>query len=172
MSWFPITTGTPVLWLWVTRAILENDRVEDFSADHATPPREGQHAGTDLQIHECLFHQKIVTAWASHHEAGICRAPTHTSPFEATARSLPNATDAVRGSGEAFALTDDEPRVCAERATEAQNYSLAQAPQRDREGCLASASSPSFEKGLLRVANSAFPALLLRLEPVMKSPAF
>ena len=71
MSWLPITIGHAVLWLWVTRAILENDRVEDFSADHAAPPREGRHAGTDLQIHECLFHQKIVTAWASHHEVGF-----------------------------------------------------------------------------------------------------
>ncbi len=163
---------TPVLWLWVTCVILENDRVEDFSAAHAAPPREGRHAGTDLQIHECLFHQKIVTAWASHHEVGFCRAPTHTSPFEATARSLPNATDAARGSGEAYALTDDEPPVCTERATEAQNYSQTQPPQRDREGCLASAYSPSFAQGLLRVASSAFPDLLLRLEPVMKGPAF
>jgi len=156
----------------VTRAILENDRVEDFSADHAAPPREGRHAGTDLQIHEFLFHHKIVTAWASHHELGFCRAPTHTSPFEETVRSLSNATDAARGSGEAFALTDDEPPVCAERATEAQKYSQTQPPQRDREGCLASASSPSFAKGLLRVANSAFPDILLRLEPVIKGPAF
>src|SRR5467141_477109 len=87
----------------------------------------------------------------------ICRAPTHASPFEATARSLPNATDAARGSGEALALTDDEPPVCAERATEAQNYSQTHAPQRDREGCRASATSPSFAKGLLRVAHSVFP---------------
>jgi len=156
----------------VKRTILENDRVEDFSAAHTAPPREGRHAGTDLQIHERLFHHKIVTAWTSHHEVGFFRTPTHTSPFEATARSLPNATDAARGSGEAFALTDDEPPVCAERATEAQNYSQAQAPERDREGCLASAASPSFAKGLLRVANSAFPDLLLRLEPVMRGPAF
>ena len=90
--------GTPVLWLWVKRAILENDRVEDFSADEAAPPREGRHAGTDLQIHERLFHHQIVTAWASHHEVGVCRTPTHASPFEATARSLAHATGAARGS--------------------------------------------------------------------------
>jgi hypothetical protein len=155
----------------VTRAILENDRVEDFSADQAAPRHEGRHAGTDLQIHECLFHQKMYSVGIPS-RSRICHAPTHTSPFEATARSLPSATDAARGSGEAYALTDDEPRVCAERATEAQNYSQTPPPQRDREGCLASASSPSFEKGLLRVANSAFPDLLLRLEPVRKGPAF
>ena len=154
------------------RAILENDRVEDFSADHAAPPREGRHAGTDLQIHERLFHHKIVTAWASHHAVGFCRTPTHASPFAATALSRPNATDAARGSGEALAVIDDEPPVCAEPATEAQNHSQTQAPQRDRKGCLASALSASFAKSSLCVANSAFPDLLLRLEPVMKGPAF
>jgi hypothetical protein len=92
---------------------VENDRVEDFSAAHAAPPREGRHAGTDLPIHERLFHHQIVTAWASHHEVGCCRTPTHTSPFEATARSLPHATAAARGSGDALALTDDEPPVDA-----------------------------------------------------------
>ena len=111
------------------RAILENDRVEDFTADQAAPPREGRHAGTDLQIHERLFHHQIVTAWASHHEVGFCRTPTHISPFEATARSLPHAPDAARGSGEVFALTHDEPPLSAELATEAQNYSQTQAPE-------------------------------------------
>jgi hypothetical protein len=125
-----------------------------------------------MQIHERLFHHKIVTAWASHHEVGFCRTPTHTAPFGATARSRPNATAAARGSGEALAVIDDEPPVCAEPATEAQNHSQTQAPQRDRKGCLASALSASFAKSSLRVANSAFPDLLLRLEPVMKGPAF
>ena len=68
--------GTPVLWLWVTRAILQNDRVEDFPADDAAPPREGRRAGTDQQIHERLFHHQIVTAWASHDEVGFCRTAT------------------------------------------------------------------------------------------------
>ena len=83
------------------RAILENERVVDFSADEAAPPREGRHAGTALQIHERLFHHQIVTAWVSYHEVGVCRAPTHAASSEATARSLPPAIDAVRGSGEA-----------------------------------------------------------------------
>ena len=90
-----------------------------------------------------------MTAWASHHEVGFCRTPTHTSPFERTARRLPHATAASRGSGDALAVTDDAPPVCAERATEAQNYNQAQAPQRDREGCRASASSPSLTPNLL-----------------------
>lgn len=81
--------GTPVLWLWVTRAILQNDRVEDFPADDAAPPREGRHAGTDLQIHERLFHHQTVTAWASHDEVGFCRTPTHRFLFETTARRSP-----------------------------------------------------------------------------------
>jgi len=68
--------STPVLWLWVTRALLQNDRVEDFPADDAAPPREGRRAGTDLQIHERLFHHQIVTTWASHDEVGFCRTAT------------------------------------------------------------------------------------------------
>jgi hypothetical protein len=73
--------GTPVLWLWVTRPILQNDRVEDFPADDAAPPREGRRAGTDLQIHERLFHHQIVTAWASHDEVGFCRTATRTGRY-------------------------------------------------------------------------------------------
>ena len=74
--------GTPVLWLSVTRAILENDRVEDFPADEAAPSREGRHAGTGLPIHERLFHHPIVTAWASLDGVGFCRTPTHGPLFE------------------------------------------------------------------------------------------
>ena len=122
------------------RAILENERVEDFSADHAAPPREGRHAGTDLQIHERLFHHQIVTAWASHHKVGFCRTPTHASPFEATARSLPHAPDASRGSGDVLALTHDEPPVGAGMCYRGSGRQPDLAPSRDQEGRLASAS--------------------------------
>lgn len=100
MSWLPVPLahhhatvvqpGTPVLWLWVQRAILENDRVEDFPAHEAAPSREGRHAGTGLLIHKRLFHHQIVTAWASHDDVGFCRTPTHGSFFETTARRPPS----------------------------------------------------------------------------------
>ena len=107
MRWLLVTPpGTTVLWFWVKPAILENDRVEDVSADEAVPPREGRHAGTDLQIHERLFHHQIVSAWASHDEVEFCRTPTHASPFEPTTRSLPNATGVARGTAEVLAWTD------------------------------------------------------------------
>ena len=107
MRWLLVTPqGATVLWLWVKPAILENDRVEDFSAVEAAPPREGGHPGTDLQIHKRLFHHQIVTAWASHDEVGFCRTPTHASPFEPTTRCLPNASDVARGTAEVLAWTD------------------------------------------------------------------
>ena len=103
----PNATGvrpdTPVRWLWVQRAILENNRVEDLPADDAAPPHEGPPTALGLQIHERLFHHQIVTAWASPHEAGSCLTPTHAPLFEARARSLPHTTDAARGPGEVLA---------------------------------------------------------------------
>jgi hypothetical protein len=86
--------GTPVLWLWVTRAILQNDRVEDFSADDAAPPREGRRAGTDLQIHERLFHHQIVTAWASHDEVGFCRTATASECLSPNPSQIPERVEA------------------------------------------------------------------------------
>jgi hypothetical protein len=165
--------GTPVLWLWVTRAILQNDRVEDFPADDAAPSREGRrHAGTDLQIHERLFHHQIVTAWASHDEVGFCRTPAHGFRFETTARSLPNATGASRGTAEVLAWTNDEPPVGAGMCHRGPGLQPDPGPSRDQVGRLGTASSPSFAQGLLRVANSVFPDLALRLETIMKGPAF
>ena len=147
--------GTPVLWLWVTRAILQNDRVEDFPADDAAPPREGRRAGTDLQIHERLFHHQIVTAWASHDEVGFCRTPAHGFLFETTARRSPNATGVARGTAEVLAWTNDEPPVGAAMCHRGPGLQPDPVPSRDQVGRLA--SSPSFAQGLLRVANSAFP---------------
>jgi len=166
-----VQSGRPVLWLWVTRAILQNDRVEDFPADDATPSREGRHAGTGLPIHERLFHHQIVTAWASHDEVGFCRTPTHSSPCETTTRSLSIATDVTRGTADVLAWTDDEPPVGAGTCHRGLGPQPDTAPSQDQEGRLASALPPSVAKGFLGMANSAYRELPLCLEPVMKSLA-
>jgi len=104
-----VRPDTPVLWLWVQRAILENKRVEDLPADDAAPPHEGPPTALGLQIHERLFHHQIVTAWASLDEAGSCLTPTTHAPLlEASARSLPDTTDAARGPGEVLASCRDD----------------------------------------------------------------
>src|SRR5512147_129067 len=84
---------------------------------------------------------------------------------------LHNMTGVARGTAEVLAWTDDEPPVGAGTCHQGRELQPDPTPSRDQEGCLASASLPSFTKGLLRVANSVLPDLPLRLRPVMKGPA-